>query len=106
MFKVVLNQNSYPQKKKVPTVEKKPLGLVLPYFGNISLQTRTKLQKSNKVVLNCSKLQVIFKSQINSVIIFALKTLFPKFLHQVWFISFSVDYAMNPITENVLDILL
>ena len=43
---------------------------------------------------------------MNSVIIFPLKTLFPKFLHQVWSTSFSVDYAMNPITENALDILL
>ena len=50
-------------KEKVPTVEKKPLRLVLPYLGNISLQTRTKLQKSIKGVLNCCKLQVIFKSQ-------------------------------------------
>ena len=50
-------------KEKVPTVEKKPLRLVLPYLGNISLQIRTKLQKSIKGVLNCCKLQVIFKSQ-------------------------------------------
>ena len=26
--------------------------------------------------------------------------------HQVWFTSFSVDYAINPIMENVLDTLL
>ena len=82
------------------------LRLVLPYLGTISLQTRTKLQKSIKGVLNCCKLQVILKSQINSAIIFALKTLFPKFLHQVRFTSFSVDYAMNPIMENVSEILL
>ena len=49
------------------------------------------------------------KVKINSAIIFALKTLPPpprppKFLHQVWLTSFSVEYAMNPITENVLDI--
>ena len=50
-------------KEKVPTVEKKPLRLVLPHLGNISLQTRTKLQKSTKGVLNCCRLQVIFKSQ-------------------------------------------
>ena len=50
-------------KEKVPTVEKKPLRLVLPYFVTISLQTRTKLQKSIKEVLNWCKLQVIFKSQ-------------------------------------------
>ena len=51
--------------------------------------------------------KLFLKFKINSVIIFALKTLFPKFLHQVSFISFSVDYVIkNPITENALDILL
>ena len=49
------------------------------------------------------------KVKINSAIIFAFKSLGgppppPKFLHQVWLTSFSVEYAMNPITENVLDI--
>ena len=46
------------------------------------------------------------KVKINSVIIFALKALLPSFLHHVWFISFNVDYAVNPITENSLDIFL
>ena len=50
-------------KEKVPAVERKPLLLVLLYLGFISLQTRTKLQKSIEGVLNCCKLQVIFKSQ-------------------------------------------
>ena len=53
----------YILKEKVPTVEKKPLRLVLPYLGHILLQTRTKLQKSIKGVLNCCKLQGFFKSQ-------------------------------------------
>ena len=44
--------------------------------------------------------------KINSVIIFVLKALLPSFLHHVWFISFNVDYAVNPITENSLDIFL
>ena len=61
-FKLFLDR-IYSLKEKVPTVKKKPLRLVLPYLGNISLQTRTKLQKSIKGVLNCCKLQVIFKSQ-------------------------------------------
>ena len=30
-------------------------------------------------------------------------TLFPNFLHQVWFTSFNVDYAINPITENLFN---
>ena len=61
-FKLLLNR-THIIKEKVPRVEEKPLRLVLPYLGNISLQTRTKLQKSIKGVLNCCKLQVIFKSQ-------------------------------------------
>ena len=49
---------------------------------------------------------MFLKVKINSLIIFALLTLLSKFLHQVWFISFSVNYAMNPITEKELVILL
>ena len=48
-----------------------------------------KLQKSIEGVLNCCKL--FLKVKINSVIIFALKALFSKLLHQVWFITFSMD---------------
>ena len=87
-------------------MEKKPLRLVFTHLGTISLQIRTKLRKSMKGVLNCCKLQVFSKVKINSVTMFASKTLFPKFLHQVWFTSFSADYAKNSITENVLDTLL
>ena len=75
-------------KEKVPTVEKKRLRLVLLFLGlyaTISLRTRTNMQKSNKRIK---------------------KSLFPKFLHQLWFTSLSVDNATNAITENVLDILL
>ena len=60
------------------------------------MQTRTKLQTSTEGVLNGCKLQFISKIQKKkSTMVFTLKTLFPKFLHQVWFISFSVDYAIN-----------
>ena len=61
-FKVFLNR-IHIVKDKVSTVEKKPLRLALTYLGTISLQTRTKLQKSIKGVLNRCKLQIIFKSQ-------------------------------------------
>ena len=61
-FKLFLNR-IHILKDKVATVEKKPLPLVLPYLGTISLHTRTKLQKSIKGVLNSCKLQVIFKIQ-------------------------------------------
>ena len=65
-------------KEKVPTVEKKSLLLVLPYLGTISLQTRTKLQKSLKGVLNCCKIQVIFKTQTKLSTIFRFKDRLPK----------------------------
>ena len=53
--------NVHPVKENVPTVEKKRLLLVLPYLGIISLQNRTKLQRALKGVLNCCKLEIVFK---------------------------------------------
>ena len=38
-FKLFLNRINI-LKEKVPTVEKKPLRLILPYLGTISLKTR------------------------------------------------------------------
>ena len=67
-------------KEKVPTVEKKPLRSVLPYLGPISLQTRTKLRKSIKGVLNCCKLQVIFKIQNKLCNYFRFKDPVPQIL--------------------------
>ena len=46
----------------VPTVEKKPLQLVLPYLGNISLQTRPKFQSPSKGYLTAVKIQNKFCS--------------------------------------------
>ena len=63
-FKLLLNR-IHILKEKVPTVEKKALRLVLPYLGSTSLQTRTKLQKSIKGLLDSCKFRVIFKSQNN-----------------------------------------
>ena len=102
----LINVISYSKKKnhifkeKVSAVEKESPLLVLPHLGTISLQTRTKLQKSIKVYLTAVIFWLFLKDKINSVIIFAPETLFPKLLHQVWFTSFSANYAMNPITEN------
>ena len=53
--------NVHVVKENVPTVEKKRLLLVLPYLGIILLQTRTKLQQVLKGVLNCCKLEIVFK---------------------------------------------
>ena len=55
--------NKYRIQEKVITVPKKTLFLVLPYLGPLSLQTRTKLRKSLKGILNCCKLQIVFKRQ-------------------------------------------
>ena len=61
-FEVFLD-NKYRIQEQVITVPKKTLFLVLPYLGPLSLQTRTKLSKSLKGILNCCKLQSVFKSQ-------------------------------------------
>ena len=67
-FKVFLD-NKYRIQEKVITVPKKILFLVLPLsletinLGPLSLETRTKLTKSLKGILNCCKLQIGFKSE-------------------------------------------
>ena len=50
-------------KPTLARVEKKPLHLVLPYLGPISLQVRTKIRNAMKNTLNHCKLQVIFKNE-------------------------------------------
>ena len=52
-----------PVAASVKTVPEKHLFLFLPYRGPLSFQTRTKLRKSLKCILNCCKLQIVFKSQ-------------------------------------------
>ena len=59
-FKRIMD-NIHVVKWTTLTVEKKPLILVLPDLGEISLQPRTKLKKSLKNILNCCKLQTVFK---------------------------------------------
>ena len=60
-FKVFLD-NKHRVREKVITVPMKTLFLVLPYLGPSSLQTRTKLRKFLKGILNCCKLEIVFKS--------------------------------------------
>ena len=48
--------NTHVVKETTLTVDKKPLVLVLLYFGSISLQSKTKLKESLKtslIVANC-----------------------------------------------------
>ena len=65
------------KQPQVTTVEKKTLILPLPYQGDISLQTRTKLRKSFKDILNCCKLQIVFKSQRKLAYVFRFKDRLP-----------------------------
>ena len=51
------------KRPQLITVEKKNLFFSLPCFGQISLQTRTKLRKSLKEFLNSCKLQIVFRNQ-------------------------------------------
>ena len=110
---VSCKENNFLRRIQVPTVGKRFLQLKRSlcdysfliwelYHCKLGLNCRS----PSKGHLTAVNYMLFLKVKINSVIIFTLKTLFPKFLHQVWFISFSVDYAMNRITENALNILL
>ena len=70
--------SKYRIQEKVITVRKKTWFLVLPYLGPLSLQTRTKLRKSLKGILNCCKLQIMFKSQNKLAKAFRFKNRIPK----------------------------
>ena len=78
-FKLFLNR-IHILKGIVPVVEKKHLRLVLPYLGTILLQTRNKLQKSIKGLLNFFKLRVIFKSHSKLCNNFCFKVKIPQLL--------------------------
>ena len=72
--------NKYRIQEKVMNVPKKTLFLVLPYLGPLSLQTRTKLRKSFKGILNRCKLRIVFKSQNKLAKAFCFKDRIPKIL--------------------------
>ena len=76
-------------KETTQTIEKKSLALVLPYLGSISLQTRTKLKKSLKNILNCCKLQIVFKTKLGNTLTSRVG------------LPMSPDSAMSPIMVNV-----
>ena len=75
-FKTFLDK-LFINRPKLATAEKKVLTLVLPYLGDISLQTRTKIQKALKGTLNCCKLQIVFKSQRKLSHVFRFKDPLP-----------------------------
>ena len=73
--------NIHVVKETTPTVEKKPLVLVLPCPGSISLQTTTKLKKSLKNIFNCCKFQIVFKNKTRLDNNFHFKDQIPKDLN-------------------------
>ena len=75
-FKMIINKMVI-KRSQVTTAEKKTLILSLPYPGDISLQTRIKLRKSFKGILNCCKLQIVFKSQSKLANVFWFKDWLP-----------------------------
>ena len=75
-FKTFLDQ-LYLKRPQVLIAEKKTLTLVLNFLGKLSLQTRTKLQKVLKRTLSCSKIQIVFKNQINLSNLFHFKDHLP-----------------------------
>ena len=58
-------------------VDKLFISLPLPYLGEISLQTRMRLRKSLKGLLNPCKIQIVFKSQRKLSNVFRLKDCLP-----------------------------
>ena len=70
--------NIHVLKETTLTVEKKSLVPVLPYLSSIALQTRTKLKKSLKDILNCCKLQTVFKNETRLGYSFDFKEWIPK----------------------------
>ena len=62
-FLKIFFNNEHRVQEQMVTAPKKPLVLILFYLEPLSLQTRTKLRKSLKGILNCCKLQIVFKCQ-------------------------------------------
>lgn len=76
-FKTFLDNKNRIQEKLID-VPKKPLLLVLPCFGPVSLQTTIKLRKSLKGVLNFRKWQIVFKSRNKLANAFRFEDRIPK----------------------------
>ena len=89
----------YLKRPQVTTAEKKNLllTLVLPFLGDLPLQTRTKLKKVLKITLGCCKIQIVFKNQRNLSNLFLLKIVYLTILCLLLCINFSVEDAMLPI---------
>ena len=61
-FKILVDK-LFIKRLQLTKIEKNTMFLSLRYLGKIPLQTRAKLRKSLKGLLNSCKLQIVFKSQ-------------------------------------------
>ena len=85
-FNLLLNRiNSYLQRKSSCSW-KSPISLFL-FRNYITCKLGQTCKTPSKGYLTYLNYRLFLKFKINSVIIFALKTLFLKLLHQVWFLS-------------------
>ena len=91
------------KKPEVLTVEKKTLTLVLPFLGNLSLQTKTKLQNVLKRVLGCCKSKSSLKVKGIFQMFSVSKIIYVTNLFLVSFINFSVVDAILPILVRQID---
>ena len=84
----------------LPLKNKKTLTLVLPFLGELSLPTRTKIEKVLKKTLQCCKIRTVFKRQRNISNAFRFKDRMPLTLCPVLFINLSVENAISYYGES------
>ena len=101
-FKTFLDQ-SFIKIPQVLIVEKKILTFVLSFSGNLSLQTKTKLQNVLKRVLGCCKIQIVFKNQKNLSNVFRFKDCLPYEVISSVIYKFSVVDAILPLLVRQID---
>ena len=70
--------NMHVVKETAVIIEKKSLLLVHPYLSSISSQTKIKFKNSLKNILNCSRLQTVFKNKTRLGNNFHFKDRIPK----------------------------
>ena len=83
-------------KETTVTVQNKSLVLVLPYLRSMFLETKTKLKKSLKNILNCWKLQIVFKNKTKFSNNFHFKDQIPKDLTSGVASKFQCGFCNEP----------
>ena len=91
-FKIFLN-NIHLVIENLQTVERKAFAPSLFYLGIISLQARTKLQQAMKGVLNCCKLEIVFKCQTRLSNSFRYKEPIPKVI--VFGVAYKIQCGLS-----------